>query len=81
MVRALCRAVLLPRLQLALPFSRSFHPTAPMMGWNPAIGPAQRGAPSLSRRTTSLDDDLDELDADDSDGGSDVMGFADTKNM
>ena len=52
-----------------------------MMGWNPAIGPAQRGAPSLARRTTSLDDDLDELDADDSDGGSDVMGFADTKNM
>ena len=69
------------RAPVALPFSRSFHPTAPMMGWNPAIGPAQRGAPSLSRRTTSLDDDLDELDADDSDGGSDVMGFADTKNM
>ena len=52
-----------------------------MMGWNPAIGPAQRGAPSLSRRTTSLDDDLDELDAGDSDGGSDVMGFAGTKKM
>ena len=69
------------RAPVALPFSRSFHPTAPMMGWNPAIGPAQRGAPSLSRRTTSLDDDLDELDADDSDGGSDVMRFADTKNM
>ena len=69
------------RAPVALPFSRSFHPTAPMMGWNPAIGPAQRGAPSLARRTTSLDDDLDELDADDSDGGSDVMGFADTKNM
>ena len=53
------------RAPVALPFSRSFHPTAPMMGWNPAIGPAQRGAPSLSRRTTSLDDGLDELDADD----------------
>ena len=53
-----------------------------MMNWNLAIGPAQRaGAPSLARRTTNLDDDLDELDADDSDGGSDVMGFADTKNM
>ena len=68
-------------LSVALPFGRSFHPTAPMMGRNLATGPAQRGAPFLARSTTSLDDDLDELDAGDSDGGSDVMGFADTKNM
>ena len=52
-----------------------------MMGRNLATGPAQRGAPFLARSTTSLDDDLDELDAGDSDGGSDVMGFAGTKNM
>ena len=52
-----------------------------MMGWHPAIGPAQRGAPSLSRRTTSLDDELDELDADGSDGRSDAMGSASTKKM
>ena len=52
-----------------------------MMGWNLSVGPAQCGAPSLARRTTSLDDELDELDADDSDGGSDVMGFAGTKKI
>jgi hypothetical protein len=54
-----------------------------MMNWNLAIGPAQRaGAPSLARSTTSLgDDELDELDTDDSDGGSDVVDFAGTKKM
>ena len=69
-------------LSVALPFGRSLHPTAPMMGSNLAIGPAQREAPFLARSITSLgDDELDGLDAYDSDGGSGVMGFAGTKKM
>ena len=52
-----------------------------MMGWNLSVGPAQCGAPSLARSTTSLDDELDELDADGSDGRSDAMGSASTKKM
>ena len=53
-----------------------------MMGWNLSVGPAQCGAPSLARSTTSLgDDELDELDTDDSDGGSDVVDFDGKKKM